>query len=453
MLKYLKKYLGNNFIYRARGIMSRVRHYGKISLLVFILLLQGILVRSGLADCEVNGVSATNGTAGDDVIVCDDNPSPPTTTAVGGGSGGNDTIIINNDNAATVTGDGDVVSAIAINQVAVAGEDTIIINATTSAVVLGDAMLPGYSGADDAITINGKAYLVYGDYVSGTASGGDDTITINGTLDSWVLGDYQWAGSAGDKFTGGNDTIIVNGTIRSGGVRGDLARGTGTSIGGGDTIIISGTAIVNGVVEGDTDVTVGGNDSITIEVGATITGTISGGNVAGDFDILTFTGSTSDQAGYAQLQALVGCNPCSGTVTIDGYTYTFTNFEQFVNLMTLVVASSGAQVVITFNPPPDDRINWQEGDWLTPIYNHNGDVRGILALGSADDLWIPETDLPTGIPAENRLVGCNESNTLCLYRLAGNGHWQVNANLVVDGLPQLVTVIFDSLDPTTVTSH
>jgi hypothetical protein len=49
-------------------------------------------------------------------------------------------------------------------------------------------------------------------------------------------------------------------------------------------------------------------------------------------------------------------------------------------------------------------------------------------------------------------VGCNVSNTVCLYQLAGNGYWQVNANLVVDGLPQLVTVIFDSLDPTTVTS-
>jgi hypothetical protein len=437
--------------YRAKDIMVRVRHYTKISLLV-IMLLQGILVRSGLADCRVNGVPGSGGTAGDDTIVCDNDPAPPAPTVVGGGAAGNDTITIDSDNHALISGDGTVGGG-TLSSVGVAGNDTITVNGNTAAHVYGDLMNGNVNGGADTIIINGTATSVQGDVIARNATGGADTIIINGTVTDVVTGDTHSYAIAGNLAVGGNDTIIVNGTVGNT-VDGDWFRFStgGTRVGGNDTIIINSTAQVNGNVTGETDATIGGDDTITIEVGATVLGTISGGNVAGDFDTLTFTGSTSDQAGYAQLQALVGCNPCNGTVTIDGYTYTFTNFEQFVNLMTLIVALPNAQVIITFNPPPDDRINWQEGDWLTPIYNHNGDVRGILALGPADDLWIPETELPTGIPAENTLVGCNVSNTVCLYQLAGNGYWQVNANLVVDGLPQLVTVIFDSLNPTTVTS-
>jgi hypothetical protein len=447
--------LAGDFSYRAfivqaiveEGIMVRVRHYTKISLLVFILLMQGILVRSGLADCQMNGGPGSNGTAGNDTIVCDNNPAQPTQVTVAGGSGGNDTIIIDSNNQLGIAGDG-TVSGMGISSAAVAGNDTIIVNGNTAAAVYGDFLNTNVNGAADTIIINGTASTVQGDVLTGSVIGGSDTIIINGTVTNAVIGDTHSFPSAGDIVVAGNDTITVNGTVGS--VSGETFGAAGTKIGGGDTITINSTAQVNGNVTGEINATVGGNDQITIEVGATVVGTISGGNAAGDYDLLTFTGQTTDQAGYQQIQAFVGCNPCGGSVTIDGQTYTFQNFEQLQNLMTLIVA--GSNVVIRFTPQPDDRINWRVGDWLIPIYNHNGDTRGVLVNSLVDGLWIPETDLPTDIPAANTLVDCNDSGSICLYKLAGNGYWMVDANLVVDGRAQHTSVIFDSLNPSTVTS-
>ncbi len=433
--------------------MTRFKFFIRISVFLGILSTQGIFIPSLLADCETNGVANTaNGTAGNDTIVCDNNPAPPTQTIVAGGSNGNDVITIDSNNQTLVTGDG-VAGSVSLSSVSAAGNDTITINGNTSATVYGDYMNSSVDGGDDTIIIEGRVVNVYGDYVGGTATGGDDQIIVNGEVTNAVVGDIQWIANSGSTMTGGNDSITINGTVGS--VSGENLLTQGVRIGGDDEIIIAATAVVNGNVTGENNATVGGDDHITIAVGATILGTISGGNIGGDNDLLTFTGTTNDQIGYDQLQALVGCNPCSGTVTIDGFTYTFQNFEQLQNLITLVVAipgTPGAQIVIRFNSQPDDRINWQQGDWLIPIYNHNGDTRGVLVSGIVDGLWIPETELPTGIPAENTLVGCNVSSSICLYQLAGNGYWMVDAHLVVEGRPQHASVIFDSLNPSIVTS-
>ncbi|MEZ4666784.1 MAG: hypothetical protein R3E39_02490 [Anaerolineae bacterium] len=426
----------------------------RIALALIILVVGlGALLYPVAADCQVNGGAGSGGGAGADTIVCDNNPAPPAETVVGGGDGGNDQITIDSSNQTDVAGDGIVTAPNAMNSAGVAGNDTITINGNTSANVSGDLLNAGVNGGNDTIVINGSAGNVYGDVTGQTASGGNDNITVNGTVTGEVAGDLQSAATGASIYTGGDDTITINGTVGS--VSGDnLINGLGTSIGGADNITIGSNAQVNGNVSGETGATVGGDDTVTIVAGATITGVISGGNVAGDNDTLIFSGTTTDAAEYNQVQAFVGCNPCAGTVTVGGQTYTFQNFEQLVNLLTLVIPpGTSAPVVITFRKAPDDRINWQEGDWLAPIYNHKGPDRGIFVYWPADELWIPEADLPNGIPASNTKVGCNPSGTMCLYKLAGNGYWQVNVNVTIDGLPQHVTVIFDDLNPTTVTSH
>jgi hypothetical protein len=425
-------------------------------LLVIIVVLISItagLLRPALADCQVNGVVGSNGTAGDDTIICDNNPAPAGNVAVAGGVG-NDTIIIDSNAQLGIAGDG-TVAGMGIISAPVAGADTIIVNGTTNAAVYGDFLNTNVNGAADTITINGTVSSVEGDTTTGTAVNGGDTITINGTVTGNVMGDTQAFPSAADTNVAGNDTITVNGTV-GGNVIGDNMGAIGTRIGGSDTIIINSTAQVTGNVNGEVNATVGGNDSVTISVGATVTGTISGGNVAGDFDTIIFSGTISDAAGYNQIQTFVSCNPCSGSVTIDGHTYNFTNFEQLQNLLTLYIPPgpvTPVPVEITISQPPDDRINWGYGDWLAPIYNHNGTERGISIFAGDDGLWIPETALPTTIPAETTLVACNTSSTICLYQLGGSGYWQVSVNLVIDGIAQQVTVTFDSLNPTILSSN
>jgi hypothetical protein len=318
--------------------------------IIICLVVIAALWRPVAANCQVNGAVGVNGTAGNDTIVCDNNPAVPVNqNLIGGGSAGNDTIIINSNNQTLIAGDG-VTSPFSLSSAGVAGSDSITINGVTAADVYGDYLSGGVNAAGDAITINGQARTIYGDYAGGTANGGNDTIIINGTVTNAVNGDTQWIATAGNVFRGGDDTITVNGTVGS--INGDSLLTQGTRIGGADTIIINGTAIVNGSITGETNASVGGNDTVTISTGATINGTISGGNAAGDFDTLTFTGSTTDAAGYTQVQALVGCNPCSGTVTIGGKTYNFINFEQLVNLMTLIAIPANTPVVIMLDNQP-----------------------------------------------------------------------------------------------------
>jgi hypothetical protein len=307
-----------------------------------------------LADCQVNGGFGVNGTPGNDNIVCDDNPSAPVgQPVVAGGAGGSDTITIDSSNQTNVAGDGTVAGAV-VAPVGTAGNDSITINGMTSANVTGDELLDNVNGGSDTIIINGSANNVTGDSNGLNATGGSDIIVINGTATGNVSGDTQVSGGVGATYIGGADTIVISGYV-AGSVIGDALMAVGNRIGGSDSITINSTAVIDNNVIGETNATVGGNDNITIAIGATINGGISGGNLAaGDFDTLLFTGSTTDTAGYNQIQAFVGCNPCSGIVTIDGSTYVFQNFEQLLNFITLIgapVPSAPAPVVvITLDP-------------------------------------------------------------------------------------------------------
>jgi hypothetical protein len=306
------------------------------------------------ADCRVNGVVGADGTAASDTIVCDNNPAVPVDVVVAGGTGGNDQITVNSSNQLIVAGDATVSSPVSVATVNTAGNDTITINGNTSALVVGDYTDPDVTGGIDIITINGSAAIVYGDMSSGNATGGGDTIIINGTVTGQVTGDSEAGAAPVSNQVGGIDTIIINGT--AGSVAGEDFLATDADVGGGDIIIINGSAQVNGNVSGEENAAIGGNDEITVGVGAVITGIVSGGNAAGDFDTLTLTGNTSDVAGYNQVQALIGCNPCNGSVTVDGNTYTFQNFEQLINLLMLINPGVPKTVVITLNPEPPEPV-------------------------------------------------------------------------------------------------
>ncbi len=261
------------------------------------------------------------------------------TTATG--NGGNDHITIHGEVLLCVNGD---------NVDGDGGDDTIIISSTgiVGCSVAGD---DADNGGDDTITIDGEVTGdIYGDYVDN--NGGDDTITINGLVDI-VFGDFTSTG------TGGNDIIIV-------GVNGDVLQIYGDQsggLGGNDTITIYG--YVDSAVEGEDGVDTitvastgdvgdlyGGNgddliyiygyvdsdvdgedddDIVLIGIGSEVGGIIYGGSGA---DTLQLAGITQ-----ADLDAL-GLDPSAGSITIDGMTYFFQDFESLVGLLQLISAGA-----------------------------------------------------------------------------------------------------------------
>lgn len=228
------------------------------------------------------------------------------------GSGGADKITIDR---------GGVVASGVIGDVAQlnGGNDEINIYGTVTGVtvegefypatVSGDQAL-GQGGAD-RISINGLVDgNVYGD--EWVMNGGKDTITVRGTVTGNVEGDYQGT-------LGGDDTINVYGTV-GGSVTGDTAVN-----GGNDRITIGGT--VGGDVRGDAlyDASgIGGNDQIILQGSADVVGIIDG---EGGRDILTFK-LTGDPAGDAQIAAAVAAQSPSGSITYNGHTYRWQNFEE-----------------------------------------------------------------------------------------------------------------------------
>jgi hypothetical protein len=214
-----------------------------------------------------------------------------------------------------------------------AGDDTFTLgSAADSGSVVGDGTTTGGqtagNGGDDRIVINGDVNVggtpqVIGDNVSG--DGGDDTIIVNGTVSHTI-----WADDAGGD--GGDDTIIINGSL-TGSLVGDNVSGDG----GDDTIIINGSAASifgddAGGVGGDDYIEIngsagdihgeGGADQVVLGEDASVTGTIDGG--AGN-DTLTFDALTQSQA-----DAL---NPAGGSITINGHTYTWLNFENLLGML------------------------------------------------------------------------------------------------------------------------
>lgn len=192
------------------------------------------------------------------------------------------------------------------------GDDTYTQNAgVTTEYVGGDSLADGNqasgNGGDDNITINGSVNTcVDGDNVDG--DGGNDTIVINGAVHCVVTGDYV-------DGNGGDDTIIINGSVDHD-VVGDDALGDG----GDDTITINGS--VGGGVYGDDSFGIGGNDTVILGAGADIAGDIDGQD---GFDVLKFNFLLQSQ--------LAGLDPSGGSLTINGHTYTWLNFEQLLGII------------------------------------------------------------------------------------------------------------------------
>jgi hypothetical protein len=327
----------------------------RLLFIVFLVLVSAVSV--AYADC-------TSPTVADDNILCDNVPAPPTPGPVEGQSG-NDSITI--DTGVTisnyVTGD-DLVGA-------GNGNDTIINNGTVDFTIFGDTQGSGGSGddyivnngtvnmsiegdgafapgsGDDTIINNGSTDRIYGDS-DNNAGTGNDTITNNGTVNDSIFGD-----TTTDPVSTGNDIITNNGVIVFN-IYGDEFNGTGT---GSDTItnngtvnningangnnVVDNTGTVNGSITtgADTDtvtnsntvngnISVGdGNDTVIIQGNdAIVGGTMDGGNGT---DVLTFNLSTDDPAqAEAWAAEFAAANPNGGTITINGQTYTWTNFEE-----------------------------------------------------------------------------------------------------------------------------
>jgi len=250
---------------------------------------------------------ASSGDGGSDLIIIDGTVNGPVMGDLVINTGGDDAIFISN--TGVVNGDlfgDDVITGDA-------GSDLIIIDGTLNGSVYGDMTILG-DGESDFIVINGTVTgNVYGD--NSFDNGGDDLIIITGM----VAGDVY-----SDNFTGanGDDIIAVDtpGTING-----------GISSGNGDNVIIIFGA-VNGTLHGPgspTGIDAGdGYDHVLLGNGAVINNLIDGG---ASIDSLYFD--------FLSMSDLVGQSAAGGTLTYNGQTYTWANFEQLVGLLAQIPSS------------------------------------------------------------------------------------------------------------------
>lgn len=310
----------------------------RISRLLYIMLI--ILGMGTFASTKAVLADCPDGTAADDTIIC-------TGDDINGvyGEEGNDTIT-NNGNTAQITGDSSQ------NNGSVAGDDTITNNGTTEAIV-GD--LTSGNGGNDTIVNNGTINMYIVGDGAGNGQGGDDLIINNGVVQQTINGDSALDSGAdtitnnglvggnilGDSANNGSADIITNTGTVNGGIYGDNA--DTNPLGGDDTIINSGT--VNGIIDGES-----GNDTITLLNGAnggTDNILVVDGGVGTDVLVLQF--DMTDGNAYNQIAAEIAAqSPNGGSISINGQTYFWQNFEELVNLIRYI------QTQISVN---DDRIN------------------------------------------------------------------------------------------------
>lgn len=158
---------------------------------------------------------------------------------------------------------------------------------------------------DDVMLISGGTITSGSDAVE-TGSGNDTVTMTSGS----VTGD-----SDGFRLQGGDDSIVVSGgTVTA---ISDQGIQTGS---GNDYISISNATISgDGALEGEGD-----DDTIELGSGAVINGLIDGG--AGT-DILRFSMTVAPGDLSTIQSALATANPASDSITINGETYTWSNFE------------------------------------------------------------------------------------------------------------------------------
>jgi hypothetical protein len=292
-----------------------------------------------------------DGTAnGDDVTV---QPGASVIDPVG------DDAIFTADGADTVTVNGGTVTAVFNDGIAGGnGADTITVNAGTL-----DAEEDAIDGDDDddVITINGGT--VHGDDSCADGGGGFDTITVNG-------GNLTAGGFCIDNDEGDGQITITGGTLLSGDevVKGHDGQNVVTITGGtltssdedvidtdaGDDIVSIKNATLTTQDEPD-HVAVQldtGDDQLTLGNGAVIQGNQNGLIDGGDHnkgDTLTFD-MTVPAGDLAALQAAIaGANPAGDSITINGETYTWINFEELVDSLSGQVESETTRATFEVN--------------------------------------------------------------------------------------------------------
>ncbi len=188
------------------------------------------------------------------------------------------------------------------------------------------------SGGNDVIVNNGT---VAGDMDGDTAlaNGGNDMLINNGTVGDDMDGDNA-------RRNGGDDLIINNGTV-GGDIQADDNEDVDGSVGGNDTIVINGT--VEGSVDGDAGVKKGGDDLVILQNGANggadHTLYINGND--GD-DTLAFNFFVSDQTEIDALKKeITAANPAKGSLTFNGQTFEWENFEHLDNAVAIQGMTQG----------------------------------------------------------------------------------------------------------------
>lgn len=298
------------------------------------LLMLAINIQKTAAQCGDGG-------AGNDVLNC----TGTETTTVSTGTGndivnlnGQDIIVFNVPNATpgvdaggnvTVNGPG-TISTTGFNDDGISAQGDVVSSATITTTGQNADGIVTFGGAVNNSSISTNNSVSIGIIAHGHVENNGSILT-------------QGPGSAGILAfsTAENNGTIVTTNVGSAGIAatGDVEN-TGTisatsyAIAGSNnaqTITVSDGTLTGGwgAIEAS-----GGNDSVIITVEeVTINGIVNGG--AGT-DQLIFQGATTDAVGWNAVEALVGCNPCAGTVTIDGKSYLFQNFEQLLNHILLI---------------------------------------------------------------------------------------------------------------------
>jgi|GEM_PF-5850220 len=314
-------------------------------------------------------------TAGDDTVVCTgDTPGSIN------GEDGND-VIINNGTVEVDIFGGD-------------GNDTIINNGST-----GDD-LNGGDGNDNLIN-NGTTDDMFG-------NDGNDVIVNNGIVEDEMNGDdgndiLINNGLVDDDIEGddGNDIIINNGVVN------DDLRG-----GDGNDVIINNGVVNDDILGGD------GNDTVIISGG--VNGLIDGGN---GFDILEFEASVCYGSGGSFVEnflSISNLDPASDSVTLDGHTYTWVEFEVLITDL-LLQFCDGRNETFDAATPLVSYCNILGGLDIFDVNEMGVDDRtteGVLVIRTtyAETLAALELAISTG---QNQLIA-SDSNGNQLYALSSN---------------------------------
>ncbi len=203
--------------------------------------------------------------------------------------------------------------------------DVTVTNSGT--VEAGDKGINASSLDGDVTVINSGTVNAGDDGINAGSSGGTVTVINSGTVTNYADGIQAYSSS-------GSAVTVIN----SGSVTITSASSTDAAIWGGDSddlVINSGD--LSAPNSGLAISTVGGNDTVIIE-GGSVDGLIDGGD---DTDSLAFSIVHGAEGFDRVVAALAAADPAGGSITINGQTYTWQNFESLQNLLRMAMIRDG----------------------------------------------------------------------------------------------------------------